>query len=264
MAYTQLDIAPTISRMLHFEIPDHDGEEISEILAYSSERAIDQIALVVIDGIGVTLYDTLKGDLSELPRLAADGLFFEIESLPPRITTPNIATILSGYTPEHHQVCEPEDTFYTPVKMVLERASDNGVKSGIVIEVLGAKAMQNRVDVAIGVENTRGIIDYDRRIVDLALKAFTLEALQLLTIHLRAIDNCVHHFAQSWDDVVFAAQTIDKNVERFISGLRKPTLLMITSDHPIHVDKWTYLEGGNTHVPLIVDCVDASSRERMV
>jgi len=241
--------------MLHFEIPDHDGAEISEILAYSSERPINQIALVIIDGIGVTLYNKLKGDLSELPRLATDGLFFEIESLPPRITTPNIATILSGYTPEHHQVCEPEDTFYTPVKMLLERASDNGIKSGIVIEVLGAKAMLNRVDLAIGVENTEGIIDYDRRTVDLALKAFTQEELQLLTIHLRTIDNCVHHFAQSWDDVVFAAQIIDKNVGRFVSGLCKPTLLMITSDHPIHVDKWTYLEGGNTHVPLIVDYV---------
>lgn len=252
MAYTQLDIAPTVSGMLHFEIPDRDGTEISEILAYGSERAIDQIALVVIDGIGVTLYNKLKGDLGELPRLATDGLFFEIESLPPWITTPNIATILSGYTPEHHQVCEPEDTFYTPVKMVLERASDNGIKSGIVIEVLGAKAMQSRVDLAIGVENTDGIIDYDRRIVDLALKAFSLEDLQLLMIHLRAIDNCVHHFARSWEDVVFAAQSVDKNIGRLISGLRKPTLVMVTSDHPIHVDKWAYLEEMNTRVPLIV------------
>ncbi len=255
MGYTQLDIAPTISAMLDFEIPDRDGAEIHEILTYSSERAIEQIALVIIDGIGVTLYNKLKGDLSELPRFAADGLFFEIESLPPRITTPNIATILSGYTPEHHQLCEPEDTFYTPMKMVLERASDNGIKSGIVIEVLGAKAMANRVDVAIGVENTEGIIDYDRRTVDLALKAFTLEELHLLTTHLRTIDNCVHHFAQSWDDVVFAAQSVDKNVGRFVSGLRKPTLLMVTSDHPIHVDKWTYLEDGDTRVPLIVDYV---------
>ncbi len=255
MVYTQLDIAPTISRMLHFEIPDHDGTEIREILAYSSERAIDQIALIVIDGIGVTLYNKLKRDLSALPRVAADGLFFEIESLPPRVTTPNLATILSGYTPEHHQLCEPEDTFYTPVKMVLERASDTGIKSGIVIEVMGAKAMLNRVDLAIGVENTHGIIDYDRRSVNLALKAFAEEKLRLLMTHLRAIDNCVHHFAQSWDDVVFATRTIDANIGRFVEGLDKPTLCMITSDHPIHVDTWRYLEGGNTHVPLIVDYV---------
>ena len=258
MTYTQLDIAPTISKLLHFEIPDKDGEEVAEIVSYCADKAIDQILLVVVDGVGATLYRKLNGALGHLQSISKAGLFFEIHSLPPRITTPNIATILSGYTPEHHQLYEAADTFYTPVKMVLERASDNGIKSGIVIEALGAKAMLNRVDLAIGVENTDGIIDYDRRIVDLALKAFSLEELQLLMIHLRAIDNCVHHYAQAWEDVVFAAQSIDTNIGRLFSGLRKPTLIMITSDHPVHVDKWAYFEEGDTHVPLIVDYADGS------
>jgi len=253
--YTQLDIAPTISAALGFQISDRDGTEIGEILDYSNARAVDQIVLIVIDGIGATLYRKLQSEFDCLQRLSVDGVFFEIESMPPRITTPNIATILSGYTPKHHQVYETADTFYTPVKMVLELASDRGIKSGIVIEVTGAKAMANRVDVAIGVENTNGIIDYDRRTTELALKAFSLEELKLQIIHLRAIDNCVHHFARSWEDIGFAAQSIDKNLGQLVSGLRKPTLMMITSDHPIHVDKWAYLEEGDINVPLIAGCV---------
>ena len=250
--YTQLDIAPTISAALGFQIPDRDGTEIGEIVDYNNARAVDQIVLVVIDGIGATLYRKLQSELNHLPGLSADGVFFEIESLPPRITTPNIATILSGYTPEHHQVYEVADTFSTPVKMILELASDWGIKSGIVIEVMGAKAMADRVNLAIGVENTNGIIDYDHRTASLALKAFSREELTLQMIHLRAIDNCVHHFARSWEDIVFAARCVDENLGQLFSGLLKPTLVMVTSDHPIHVDRWTYLEEGDIHVPLIV------------
>ncbi|MGZ4923542.1 MAG: alkaline phosphatase family protein, partial [Halobacteriota archaeon] len=126
---------------------------------------------------------------------------------------------------------------------------------GIVIESLGAKAMLNRVDLAIGVEKLNGIIDYDQRIIDLALKAFSLEKIRLLIIHLRAIDNCAHHFAKGWDDFIFSARTIDENVERICRGLRRPTLILVTSDHPIHVEKWAYLEDNNQDVPLVVGYV---------
>jgi predicted AlkP superfamily pyrophosphatase or phosphodiesterase len=235
MKYTQLDIAPTISSLLGFEIPDKDGREIEEIRVYCEDKNIDQILLIVVDGVGASL------------------------SLAPRITTPNIGTILTGYTPEHHRLYEAADTFYTPVKSILEIASDNGIKSGIVIELLGAKAMSNRVDLAMGVENLHGIIDYDRRITKLALKAFDLEGIQLMMVHLRAVDNCVHHYAKAWDDIIFSAQTIDQNCATFCSGLHKPTLILVTSDHPVHVEKWAYLEDGNLDVPLVVGYVSPAS-----
>jgi predicted AlkP superfamily pyrophosphatase or phosphodiesterase len=255
MKYTQLDIAPTISSLLGFEIPDKDGREIEEICVYCEDKNIDQILLIVVDGVGVSLCKKLNGALAQFRALSEKGLFFEIRSLAPRITTPNIGTILTGYTPEHHRLYEAADTFYTPVKSILEIASDNGMKSGIVIELLGAKAMSNRVDLAIGVENLHGIIDYDRRITSLALKAFDLEGIKLMMVHLRAVDNCVHHYAKAWDDIIFSAQTIDQNCERFCSGLHKPTLILLTSDHPVHVEKWAYLEDGNQDVPLVVGYV---------
>jgi predicted AlkP superfamily pyrophosphatase or phosphodiesterase len=259
MKYTQLDIAPTISSLLGFEIPDKDGREIKEIGAYCANKNIDQILLIVVDGVGAALYKKLDGALAQLQALSDDGLFFEIHSLPPRITTPNIGTILTGYAPEHHLLYEVADTFYTPVRSILEIASDSGIKSGIVIELLGAKAMLNRVDLAIGVENLHGIIDYDRRITDLALKAFSLEGIRLLMIHLRAIDNCAHHYAKAWDDLAFSAQTIDENLERICRGLCRPTLILATSDHPIHVEKWAHLEDNNTDVPLIASYVNVAS-----
>ncbi|MGZ4864308.1 MAG: alkaline phosphatase family protein [Halobacteriota archaeon] len=255
MKYTQLDIAPTISSLLGFEIPDKDGREIKEIQVYCQDKNIEQILLVVVDGIGASLYKKLNGALAQFRTLSEDGLFFEIRSLAPWITTPNIGTILTSYTPEHHRLYEVADTFYTPVKSILEIANDNGIKSGIVIESLGAKAMFNRVDLAIGVENLNGIIDYDQRITDLALKAFSLEKIRLLMIHLRAIDNCAHHYAKGWDDFIFSARTIDENVERICRGLRRPTLILVTSDHPIHVEKWAYLEDNNQDVPLVVGYV---------
>jgi len=259
MKHTQLDIAPTIGSLLGFEIPNKDGSEIKEIFAFCADKRIDQILLIVVDGVGAVLYEKLDGALARLQALSDDGLFFEIHSLPPRITTPNIGSILTGFTPEHHHLYEVADTFYTPVKSVLEIASDNGIKSGIVIELLGAKAMLNRVDLAIGVENLHGIIDYDRRITDLALKAFSLEGIRLLMIHLRAIDNCAHHYAKGWDDLIFSARTIDENFERICRGLCRPTLILVTSDHPIHVEKWAHLEDNNVDVPLIASYVDVAT-----
>jgi predicted AlkP superfamily pyrophosphatase or phosphodiesterase len=259
MKYTQLDIAPTISSLLGFEIPDKDGCEIEEIRVYCEDKNIDQILLIVVDGVGASLYKKLNGALAQFRALSEEGLFFEIGSLAPRITTPNIGTILTGYTPEHHRLYEVADTFYTPVKSILEIASDNGIKSGIVIELLGAKAMFNRIDLAIGVENLHGIIDYDRRITDLALKAFSLEGIRLLMIHLRAIDNCAHHYAKGWDDLVFSSRTIDENLERICRGLCRPTLILVTSDHPIHVEKWAYFEDNNQDVPLVVGYVSGAS-----
>jgi predicted AlkP superfamily pyrophosphatase or phosphodiesterase len=261
--YTQLDIAPTISTLLGFELPDRDGRKIKEIPAFCANKRFDQILLIVVDGLGAALYRKLNGALACMQELAKTGLFFEIGSLPPRITTPNIATILSGYTPEHHLLYETTDNFYTPVRSILELASERGIKSGIVIEHFGAKSMLNRVDLAIGVENLNGIIDYDQRIAELALKAFSLEELKLLMIHLRAIDNCAHHYAKSWNDIAFSARTIDKNCERLFYGLQKPTLVLVTSDHPIHVEKWAHLEDNNVDVPLVVGCMSgASSRHK--
>ena len=250
--YTQLDIAPTIARILDIRIPDHDGKEILEVMHYAEGKNIEQILLVIIDGIGVTLYTKLGDTIQDLKKLSRDGLFFECKSLPPRITTPNIGTILTGYTPEHHLLYKVADVFYTPIRSVLEIASENGIKSGIIIETMGARSMLNRVDVAIGVENTRGIVDYDRRITDLALKAFKLENVTLMAIHLRAIDNCLHHYAESWEDVMYSATTIDGNIKRLIDNLSKSTLLLITSDHPVHVPKWAYVDNDSINVPLIV------------
>jgi predicted AlkP superfamily pyrophosphatase or phosphodiesterase len=250
--YTQLDIAPTIARILDIRIPDHDGKEIWEALRYIEGKNIEQILLVIIDGIGVTLHTKLGGTIQYLKKLSHDGLFLECESLPPRITTPNIGTILTGYTPEHHLLYKVADVFYTPIRSVLEIASENGIKSGIIIESMGAKSMLNRVDVVIGVENTHGIVDYDRRITNLALTAFKQENVMLMAIHLRAVDYCMHHYAESWEDVLYSATTIDGNIKRLVDSLSKSTLLLITSDHPVHVSKWTYVDNDSINVPLIV------------
>lgn len=250
--YTQLDIAPTIARILNIAIPDHDGKEIWEAIHYIGGKNVQQILLVIIDGIGVTLYNKLDKTIQHLKQLSKDGLFFECESLPPRITTPNIGPILTGYTPEHHLLYKVTDTFYTPIRSVLEIASENGIKSGIVIETMGAKSLLNRIDLAIGVQNLYGIIDYDRRITDLALKAFELENVVLLAIHLRAIDNCLHHYAESWEDLLRSATSINENIKRLISSLSRSTLLFITSDHPVHVPKWAYVDCDSVNVPLIV------------
>jgi hypothetical protein len=78
-------------------------------------------------------------------------------------------------------------------------------------------------------------------------------------IHLRAIDNCAHHYAKGWDDLVFAARTINENFERICRGLCRPTLILVTSDHPIHVEKWSHLEHNNVDVPLIAGYVDVAT-----
>ena len=71
MKYTQLDIAPTISSLLGFEIPDKDGREIEEIRVYGEDKNIDQILLIVVDGVGASLYKKLNGALGQFRAGAA-------------------------------------------------------------------------------------------------------------------------------------------------------------------------------------------------
>jgi len=48
-------------------------------------------------------------------------------------------------------------------------------------------------------------------------------------------------------------------LERICRGLCRPTLILATSDHPIHVEKWAHLEDNNTDVPLIASYVNVAS-----
>jgi predicted AlkP superfamily phosphohydrolase/phosphomutase len=91
---SQVDIAPTIARVLGINIHNMDGKPIREVADWKCRNAI----LIIVDSLGYDLYRWLETDLKHIPALARCGLLIRAEAVSTH-TSPSIASILSGILP---------------------------------------------------------------------------------------------------------------------------------------------------------------------
>ena len=97
--FSQLDIAPTVARILGFHLPESDGQPIDLVAGWGCKN----VALIIIDSLGYDLFMWLLPTLENMSALARDGLLFRAKAVSNH-TTPAIASILSGLLPEHHGI----------------------------------------------------------------------------------------------------------------------------------------------------------------
>ena len=104
-----IDLAPTMARVLGVKTPPLDGTAIDLVEGWGCDRVI----LGIVDSLGYGLYRALEPDLPVMRSMAEEGLILRAESVASS-TTPAIASILTGLTPENHginntaQACESE------------------------------------------------------------------------------------------------------------------------------------------------------------
>ncbi|AEH60851.1 type I phosphodiesterase/nucleotide pyrophosphatase [Methanosalsum zhilinae DSM 4017] len=264
----QVDIAPTISKILHIPMIAPSGKPIQKILDYTGKKKCRKIVLIIVDSLGFSLYKRLEKHMPAIKKIADTGLLIKCRSVADK-TTPAIASIFSGYYPEEHMIQKTEDLYYERVKnkdnpkikSILEWAHEAGLRSSIAIESEGAAALSGRIDTSSGVRDVSDIVEYDRKITEAVFKSLKNQP-HLMAIHLRTIDR-IAHTEDKWKSIIGAASCINKNIDMIINEMEPCTLVIVCGDHPIHSSqKWLKMASDeeinnydNKYVALIAGCI---------
>ena len=242
-----MDIAPTISELLDIPMVPPDGKIIPTIIEYASICGCQKVVLIIVDSLGYSLYQYFSesgGIFQNVRQLAESGMVLQCKSTADH-TTPAIASIFTGYYPTNHHIYATDDIYRErekdsanpKIQTILEWAHAAGRKSAVVIESHGADTFLDRVGEVFEVPDSQDIIEYDSNITDAAVQALESKP-DILAVHLRAIDRYAHR-AHTWEELRYAAGTVDTNIGRIVENAGKGTLFMICGDHPIHAkEKW--------------------------
>ncbi len=264
----QVDIAPTISQILHIPMITPSGKPIRKILDYTGKKECRKIVLIIVDSLGFSLYKRLEKHMPAVEKIADAGILIKCRSVADK-TTPAITSIFTGYYPREHMIQKTEDLYYersknednTRIKSILEWAHEAGLRSSITIESEGAAALNGRIDTSSGVRDLSDIIEYDRKITEETVKSLENQP-HLMAIHLRAIDR-IAHTEDNWKSLIYAASSINENIDVIVNKLEPYTLVIVCGDHPIHSSqKWLKMASieeiknyDHKYVALIAGCV---------
>ncbi|MFP4654364.1 MAG: alkaline phosphatase family protein [Methanohalobium sp.] len=246
-----VDIAPTISEILHINMVKPHGHVLNQITEYARENKTRKVILIIVDSLGYALYQRLTESMPNLQKIANSGMVFKCKS-PADHTTPAIASIFTGYYPEEHHLYYTDDIYkerakdeYNPkIKTIMEWGHDSGLKSGIVIESLGAESLAGRIYGTFGIPDSDDIIEYDKKVAENTVKALKSNP-DIIAVHIRAIDRFAH-MSDTWDDIKYSAGSVDENIGTIYSHTRDDSLFIICGDHPIHSGKkWLEMTGKN-------------------
>ena len=250
-----LQIAPTIASYFGVRLvsPARPIEQILKF-AYSHYPVPHTVTLVVIDSLDLELYYELGNELRTVHELVEQhGLLFECDTVSNH-TTPAIASILTGLTPESHGILTSDDVGKSNIKSILELMEEEGKQTGAVIERKGAEPLIGKLSYVYGVKDREGmdIIEYDKIIKEHTISILrNVEPIQMVFSHIRTIDRFAH---RGWD-LRLAATVTDGNIREIVDAVAAGEgLLLICGDHQAHLKDRSRGVGarGVGKVPLIV------------
>ena len=219
-----VDIAPTIAELLSIPLPGADGTAIPELT--DRLQRCDRVLLAIVDSLGYFTYQRLRPYMPHV-----QGTVIRCRAVADH-TTPAIASILTGCRPDTHRTFTTADVCTSPIKSILELAEERGIKSAVVIESEGAKAMKTKINLVAGVDDSSDMLDYDTKIKECMIDLLKHEPV-LMAVHFRAIDRYAHE-ARSFDELCFAAERIDNHIDEICRHLDRNTCVIVCGDHPIH------------------------------
>ncbi len=226
-AYSQLDIAPTIAQTLGLQLPASDGQPIQPASGWGCKDAV----LIIIDSLG---YDLLLWLLPELEgvRLLLDGGHLYAARAVSNRTTPAIASILSGLSPEHHGIFDKAGAKVSPIVSLPEIAAAAGMSCAVIMEENGADVYRGLIDIASGIPDSIPPEDFDRQACLLTAQAMQRKP-RLLVTYFIGIDKSVH-LGRDLPGIKEAARLIDTCIGRISAIASEDTLLILCGDHPVH------------------------------
>lgn len=224
---SQTDIAPSIARSLGLSIPDPDGRPVEEIGCWRCQRAI----LIIVDSLGYELYRSFLPHLRHMRKIAASGFLFRAVHVSDH-TSPAIASILSGLTPEHHGIYDTESAKRSPILSIPEIASSSGLRSAVIMEKGGAEVYDGLIEYIGAVPRTLPPDVFDRHICRLTIEALSTDP-DLVVSYFIGLDKAAHN-GLHLDDFVKAAVSIDSHIGEIFSRAGSRTMIVIVGDHPVH------------------------------
>lgn len=227
----QIDIAPTIAKIMKMPFQS-DGKIIKGLVSYG--EGCNHILLIIIDSFGYSQYIKSKRLFHNISNMLSDGRFYICKANANK-TTPAIASILCGKKPEVHRIYKTSDVHKSCLKSILEVASEQGIKSAIVMEEEGALTFEGRIDIIKSVKDREDIIEFDDIVKDATIEAMR-EDCRLIITHLRALDDLGY--------TPKAISSVDGNILEIAKACVTNGLIILCGDHPPH-DSKEYL------VPLI-------------
>jgi len=227
---TQLDIAPTIAKI--YGLDYHcAGSPIKEVVnRFYGSKTI----LIIIDSLGFDEYIKYADRLPLLTKAAGEGLLYKCLTFI-KLTTPSIASILCGLKPEIHRVYKTGDVYKSSVKSLPEYLSENGIRSGVIMESSGAITFIGKIDIVAPIEDREDIVSFDYETLSRTIEIIDRWA-DFIVAHFRILDKYGYN-SETLNHVNSILMKINQS-------LPNNWILTICGDHPPHKTK-------QLHVPLI-------------
>ena len=243
-----LQIAPTLAK--YFGVTLHaSARPVQQILDMMNARKPQVVVLTVIDSLDLQIYTDFAPELVKLHRLVEQGgLIFACPPVSTH-TTPAIASILTGLSPESHGIVISEDVAASKIKSILEILHDHGKPTTAVLDTNGARPLDGRVSHVIGIENREDIVAYDAEITAHTLSILRRQPEVHLTLtHLRSIDR----FAHRGRDLHVAAGVVNEHLHEIIRAVAERNgMLLVCGDHEAHLPE-RKASSEQQLIPLIV------------
>ncbi|VVB64096.1 Type I phosphodiesterase / nucleotide pyrophosphatase [uncultured archaeon] len=233
---SQVDIAPTIARVLGITIRNVDGRPIRGVEDWKCRNAV----LIIVDSLGYDLYRWLEPDLKHIPALARYGLLIRAEAVSTH-TSPSIASILSGILPEHHRIFDKESAGKSSMTSIPEAASSQGLRSAVIMEKCGAEVYKDKIEITSGIPDCLSPEDFDQESCRKSLEALASRP-RLMISYFIGIDKTVH-MGLGPKEIRNAAISIDRCAGEIASAASNETLLVLCGDHPVHAGRLKRSEG---------------------
>ncbi|MEM2097481.1 MAG: alkaline phosphatase family protein [Methanothrix sp.] len=227
---SQTDIAPSIARSLGFHLPDPDGRPIEEIGRWRCKRAI----LIIVDSLGYELCRSFLPHLRHMREIAGSGFLFRALHVSDH-TSPAIASILSGLTPEHHGIYDTESAKRSPILSIPEIASSSGLRSAVIMEKGGAEVYDGLIEYIGAVPRTLPPDEFDHHICRLTVEALSTDP-ALVVSYFIGLDKAAHN-GLHLDGFIKAAVSIDAHIGEVFRRAGSATMIVIVGDHPVHAGK---------------------------
>jgi arylsulfatase A-like enzyme len=218
-----------------------------------------QVLVISVDGLRADVASTSAPNISAL---AARGSYtWQAETVLPSVTLVSHASMLSGYTPEHHGVLWNNDepakgTITVPTIFTLAR------RAGLRTALIAGKSKFAHLNQP-GSTTTFVIATGDDEVAELAA-AEVAAGTELVFAHLPDTDMCGHRMSWMSKDYMATAQHADQVVARLAAAAGPDTTVIVTADHggtgrdhgtaePAHVRIPWVMVGPNVRVgPLAV------------
>lgn len=225
--YSLVDIAPSIAHLLNIPLDAADGKPIPPLLEYAD--GCKRIILIVVDSLGVILFNHLQRNMPALSWMAREGFYASCKAVASK-TTPALTSILSGQYPQNHRVYHLDNNG-PDVPCILELYSG----SAVILEAGGAQTFrERRVSHIYPVYEREDIHQFDRDACQATLKAIRTGA-GLVFTHFRGIDRDCHR-DRGIEAIKHSARLIDDHINRITMEAQEDTLILTCGDHPPHTE----------------------------